>query len=162
MPVVEILSGHVSPETAYVVEDYPYGFRLRCKIRYWLEFKSRVGVRFVSQTTNPKRPGEPWNKPKASTYFRFGGAMFLDEKGHVHWSGLSEYSDGAEATAWLATYGAGLPPDARAAAELWCKAKVAYDAKREAGAGMAESAAEAMRAAGGDLVLHEAGKKAAQ
>jgi hypothetical protein len=29
-----ILPDHTTPETAYVVDDYPYGFTLRCKIRY--------------------------------------------------------------------------------------------------------------------------------
>lgn len=80
---MQILEGHVSPETAYVVDDYPYGFRLRCKIRYWLEHKPGHGVRLVSQTTNPKRPGEIWNKPKASTYCTFSGCMYLDDNGHV-------------------------------------------------------------------------------
>jgi hypothetical protein len=64
--------GHVSPETAFVVEDYPYGGGLRCKIRYWLEFKRGQGFRFMSQTTDPRKAenGKPevWNKPKASTY----------------------------------------------------------------------------------------------
>src|SRR6516165_4444148 len=64
---MQILSGHISPETAYVVEDYPYGLRLRCRIRYWLEHTPKRGFRFWSQTTNPKR-GNIWNKPKASTY----------------------------------------------------------------------------------------------
>ena len=58
-----LLSGHTSPATAYTVDDYPYGFRLRCKIRYWLEYTPKRGVRLWSQTTNPKRPGEVWNKP---------------------------------------------------------------------------------------------------
>ncbi len=35
--IIKILNGHISPETAYVVEDYPYGYTLRCTIRYWLE-----------------------------------------------------------------------------------------------------------------------------
>ena len=51
----QILQGHTSPETAYVVDDYPYGYTLRCRIRYWLEVNERHGVRFVSQTTNPMR-----------------------------------------------------------------------------------------------------------
>jgi hypothetical protein len=80
---MQILSGHVSPESAYVVDDYPYGFRLRCKIRYWLEYAPRKGFRFVSQTTNPKAAGEVWNKPKASTYASIAGAMFLDDSNHV-------------------------------------------------------------------------------
>jgi hypothetical protein len=125
-----ILTGHVSPETAYVVEDYPYGFRLRCKIRYWLEFNPKKGFRFWSQTTNPKRPGEVWNKPKASTYCRFGGAMYLNSEGHVKWVGLTEYSDGKEAQSFLEHWGAGVPEAGRALLNKWVAAKVAYDAAR--------------------------------
>lgn len=142
---MHVLTGHVSPETAYVVEDYPYGFRLRCRIRYWLEYKPGKGVRFVSQTTNPKR-GDAWNKPKASTYGRFGGAMYLDENGHVHWSALTEYTDGAEATAWLTSYGAGLPDAARKPAEDWAALKRAYDAARADGADMHAAAVAALTA----------------
>ena len=60
------LYGHTSEATAYVVADYPYGFRERTQIRYWLEHKPKKGWRFVSQTLNPKT--SRWNKPKASTY----------------------------------------------------------------------------------------------
>ena len=67
-----ILNGHTSPETAYVVQDYPYGYRLRCKIRYWLETATKGAkageTRCMSQTTNPKLTGEHWNTPKGSTY----------------------------------------------------------------------------------------------
>lgn len=127
---MEILKGHVSPETAYVVDDYPYGFRLRCKIRYWLEFHPKRGFRFVSQTSNPKRPGLVWNKPKASTYCRFGGAMYLNGDGHVRWVGLTEYSNGAEAKAFADKYGAGVPEAGRELLNKWVAAKVAYDAAR--------------------------------
>jgi hypothetical protein len=129
MTVSKILSGHVSPATAYLVEDYPYGFRLRCQIRYWLEYKPNHGFRFMSQTTNPKRPGVVWNKPKGSTYSRFGACMYLDENDHVQWTGLSEYSDAAEAQAFLDTYGAGVPEAGKALTEKWVKAKLAYEAK---------------------------------
>lgn len=129
---MKLLLDHVSPETAYVVADYPYGFRLRCKIRYWLEYAPKRGFRFVSQTTNPKR-GDVWNKPKASTYSRFGGAMYLDENDHVQWSGLSEYSSGAEAKAWADTYGAGVPEAGRALLAKWVAAKLAYDNNRAPG-----------------------------
>lgn len=86
--------GHKSEETAYVVEDYPYGYKLRCTIRYWLEFKPSKGYRFVSQTKNPKN--NRWNAPKASTYMSVSGCMFLDENGHVKWSGVSHYSSLAD------------------------------------------------------------------
>lgn len=130
---MQLLKGHTSPETAYVVEDYPYGFRLRCKMRYWLEYKPANGFRWVTQTTNPKRPGEVWNKPKASTYYRFGGAMFLDEVGHVKWSGLSEYCDGAEAKAWADKYGEAVPEAGQKNLAKWVAAKLAYDGNRQKG-----------------------------
>lgn len=90
------LYGHSSPDTAYVVNDYPYGRRLRCKIRYWLESDKRRGVRFVSQTTNPKMAGERWNKPKPSTYALVDGCMYLDSDGHVKWYTLHELSGADE------------------------------------------------------------------
>lgn len=85
------LYGHTSEATAYVVDDYPYGFRERTKIRYWLEAKPKKGWRFISQTLNPKT--QRWNKPKASTYVDFAAAMFLDSNGHVQWEGIGQYSD---------------------------------------------------------------------
>jgi hypothetical protein len=85
------LYGHTSEATAYVVDDYPYGFRERTQIRYWLEHKPKKGWRFVSQTLNPKTGR--WNKPKASTYAEWGAAMYLDENGHVQWTGVGPYTD---------------------------------------------------------------------
>lgn len=83
----QLLFGHDDETTAYVVDDYPYGFRLRCKIRYWIETHPKRGDRFCSQTTNPKVAGEVWNKPKKSTYVEVG-VMYLDDEGHVKWTGL--------------------------------------------------------------------------
>jgi hypothetical protein len=85
------LYGHTSEATAYYVHDYPYGFRERTQIRYWLESKPKKGWRFVSQTMNPKTIR--WNKPKASTYSEWGGAMYLDDQDHVQWTGIGPYSD---------------------------------------------------------------------
>lgn len=117
---------HISPETAYLVADYPFGFRLRCQIRYWLEFQPKKGFRLWSQTTNPKRPGTVWNKPKASTYAKFGAAMYLDENGHVKWAGLTEYSDIAEIEAFIDTYFDGVPEAGRKTLKAWLAAKTAY------------------------------------
>lgn len=79
------LQGHISPESAYVVNDYPYSFRLRCKIRYWIETKKGFGQRFCSQTLNPKTG--TWNKPKASTY-EVIIIMILNEQDHVTYETL--------------------------------------------------------------------------
>lgn len=95
------LYGHTSPETAYLVADYPYGFKLRCKMRCWLEYKPNKGFRFCTQTTNPKVPYEKWNAIKQSTYCRIAGNMFLDDDNHVHWSGVSEYSEPKEVSDFL-------------------------------------------------------------
>jgi len=96
------LYGHTNEATAYLVDDYPYG-GLRTQIRYWLEGpKPKKGWRFVSQTVNPKTG--KWNKPKASTYSDWGGAMFLDDKGHVHWDGVGPYSDEKKILAFVQAF----------------------------------------------------------
>lgn len=87
---VTILTGHTSPETALVVEDYPCGLKLRCTIRYWVE-KAATGPktgqqRFVSQTTNPKK-NNAWNTPKTATYTGMVW-MFRDHEGRVTWDGV--------------------------------------------------------------------------
>ncbi len=131
---MEFLKEHVSPETAYVIDDYPYGFRLRCKIRYWIEYKPKFGFRLVSQTSNPKKPGLVWNKPNAGTYSPFGMAMFLDpETGHVHHAGL-HYTDATEAVAWRDKYGEGVPEPHRKILDAWIKFKLNHEAKANANA----------------------------
>lgn len=126
--LMTILSGHTTPETAYVVNDYPYGFRLRCKIRYWLEWAgSKKGFRLWSQTTNPKKSFECWNKPKASTFCRFGGGMFLDDAGHVDWAGLTEYSSIEECVSFRDHFGATMPEEAQTFLKYWITRKLQYE-----------------------------------
>lgn len=76
-----ILPGHTSEETAYLVEDYPYGFRQRTSIRYWIETKNSQGQRYCHQTLNPKT-GQ-WNKPKYSTYAKIILIGLNSENNHV-------------------------------------------------------------------------------
>jgi hypothetical protein len=89
-----VLRGHVSQDTAFLVDDYPYSFELRCQIRYWLHTadkgSARGQVRLMSQTTNPKVSGTRWNKPKPSTYSPWA-VMYEDSIGHVHWWPVSEW-----------------------------------------------------------------------
>jgi hypothetical protein len=117
----------ISPDSAYVVADYPYGFTLRCSIRYWIEYKPGKGFRFVSQTTNPKKAGVVWNKPKASTYDRFGAAMYLDDNGQVQWAGLSEYADYAESKRFLDLYQPGIPQAGLQTTLDWVEMKEIYE-----------------------------------
>ncbi|WP_026423575.1 hypothetical protein [Actinokineospora inagensis] len=91
---VNILRGHTSPDTAYLVDDYPYGRTLRCQIRYWVENgkrgKHRRLQRFMSQTTDPQRDYLYWNNPKASTYTELV-VMFLNSEEHVRSFHVSEH-----------------------------------------------------------------------
>lgn len=106
--VITTLTGHVSQDTAYLVTDYPYGFRLRCQKRYWIEW-TKNGARLVEQTSNPKRAGLVWNAPKKSTYSDLK-ALYLDENGHVQSWGISlEWSDSDKWNGWLEKFGHTLP-----------------------------------------------------
>lgn len=91
IPRLNILTGHNDPDSAYLVDDYPYGRSLRCQIRYWIDTrpsgKNKGDQRFARQTTNPKRPGTVWNKPHYSTYSGFA-FLYLDGNGHVQWVGI--------------------------------------------------------------------------
>ena len=144
---MDALSGHTTPETALIITDYPYGFRLRCTIRYWLEYKPGKGYRFCSQTTNPKKAGAVWNTPKASTYSRFGGVMLRNpDDGHITWSGVGVYDDTARCEQFFAAYGHTLPEEGRAVLEQWVTKKRAYDAAKAAGHDMIAAAAIAAKA----------------
>lgn len=90
---ITALKGHNSADTAYVVADYPYGFKLRTQIRYWLE-TNKNGTRFVSQTLNPKT-GQ-WNKPKACTYRQLGVMIRDESNGHINWTGWTPYAGESE------------------------------------------------------------------
>ena len=105
-PVIErvtVLHGHVSPDTAFLIEDYPYG-QLRCQRRVWIDGPPGKGqyegqFRVMRQTNNPKRTGpgrpgpfgegevgpngHPWNAPKAGTYTDWI-VLYRDESnGHI-------------------------------------------------------------------------------
>lgn len=97
------LIGHISEDTAYLVADYPYGFRLRTQIRYWIETKASRGQRLVTQTRNPKRDGAPWNAPKASTYVALR-ALYLAANGHVEHAALPDWPEEPAIEAFVAQY----------------------------------------------------------
>lgn len=84
-----ILVGHTSKETAYKVDDYPWGFRLRTSIHYWIETKEGFGDRFCSYTINPKT-GRAC-APKCGTYSTFLYMYIDEETGHVKHGGIDSY-----------------------------------------------------------------------
>ena len=96
---VELLKDFTNEENALIVENYPYGFRLKTKIKYWIETNKNKGDRFVSQTLNPKT--NLWNKPKYSVYNAVM-VMFKDlENSHIHYFGLWATTDKAEIKTFL-------------------------------------------------------------
>lgn len=111
------LYGHTSEATAYVVNDYPYS-GMRCQIKFWLESDPKKGMRFVSQTQNPKTGR--WNNPKKSTYCFLAMGMYLDEKGHCVHDALHQYSKAKEILEFVQTFSTGYD-----AGKLlyWCLAK---------------------------------------
>jgi hypothetical protein len=113
----QALYGHTSEETAYLVSDYPYGFRARCRIRYWVEYNPKNGYRFVSQTENPKTLR--WNAPKKGTYSLLAGGMYVNEEGHVSYLALS-YHDHPEEFLRFTTVFQDLSDDQRKKLLDWC------------------------------------------
>ena len=126
------LKGHNNADTAYVVADYPYGFKLRTQIRYWLETNTN-GTRFVSQTLNPKTGAG--NKPKASTYCPFGVMVRDEDNGHISWTGWTPYGGESELRQFLRDFDAVLTDadKAYAAVTLQMYAKIAARLEKAAG-----------------------------
>jgi len=85
-----VQNGHNSPESAYIIQDYPYG-RLRCQMRVWIETNNK-GQRYVTQTSNPKRNQDWGNKPKASIYQHISLIVLNSTNGHVEHHGLSQFA----------------------------------------------------------------------
>ena len=83
------LYNHTSEETAYVVKDYPWGFRMRTEQRAWIE-SNKNGDRFIVQTKDP-RNGK-WCAPKKSTYAPLK-VLYLDEQGHLQYFFLKHSAD---------------------------------------------------------------------
>ncbi len=101
-PIV-VPSTAVSSETAYVVKNWPYGFRLRCEMRFWIETRPGFGQRVCQQTTNPKR-NNTLNKPKAGGYHAFALVVMQDAETTI-FPGLSLYSGPADFAKMRTLYG---------------------------------------------------------
>jgi len=81
--------GHTDEATALEVKNYPWGFRLRTSIFYWIETVPKKGDRFCHYTIDP-RNGRKCT-PKKSTFSNIA-VMGTDENGHVKFSGVTIYT----------------------------------------------------------------------
>lgn len=83
-----ILRGYTTKETAYEVKDYPWGFKLRTSIFYWIESAKGKGDRVCSYTIDPKNGREC--KPKKGTYGPFK-YLYKNGDGHVTSGGIDAF-----------------------------------------------------------------------
>lgn len=75
-------------ENSVEVDNYPWGFRLKTKRRYWIE-TTKNGDRFCYATLNPKT--DQWCKPKKSTYSAV--VILVDDNGYITSYSLSKCAD---------------------------------------------------------------------
>lgn len=99
----QVLTGHDTEETAFVVGDYPAGYQKRCQIRYWVETGSK-GQRVCTQTSNLEKPGQ-WNAVKRSTYTDIKVLYIDPNTKHVKDASLGRHATKKEVDAFLETYG---------------------------------------------------------
>ncbi len=77
----EILESSIT--NPVTVENYPWGFKLKTQQRYWIEYRPKMGFRFMTQTLDPRT--NKWCKPKGSTYYT-AAFMYRDaETGYIKW-----------------------------------------------------------------------------
>lgn len=81
---------HTTGDTGYIVDDYPYGFNQRTKIRFWVETNPKHGQRLCSQTLNPKT--QKWNTVKCGVYKSVVRLYVNEINGHIGKSEYREYS----------------------------------------------------------------------
>ena len=110
------LFGYTSEATAYLIEDYPYGFTLRCQKKVWIETDPKRGQRTVEMSSNPKRAGLHWNTPKKSTCDSLCAAFIVeasdvdgkkytqDDVGHVKFMRIGDGGDVAFLERYNAMY----------------------------------------------------------
>lgn len=71
---------HNNEQNALIVQNYPYGFRLKTQAKYFIETTNK-GDRLVFITLNPKT--NKWNNPKKSTYSDIMVLIKEKETGHI-------------------------------------------------------------------------------
>ena len=72
---------HVSPETAYVVQDGAQVNFVRTQKRFWIETKKRYGQRRATQIKDPKT--NTWG-PVTYSWYSTIFTLFLDDCGNIY------------------------------------------------------------------------------
>jgi len=87
----EYLNPQPTQENPVIVDNYPWGFRLKTKVRYWVETRKGHGDRFVKQTLNPKT--NKWCNPKRGTYSDLILVYRDTENGYIEHSVMASHWD---------------------------------------------------------------------
>jgi len=59
--------------------------------------------------------------------------MYLDERGHVHWTGLNEYDSVKECVDWRDKFGSAMEPEAQQFLKAWITRKLAFEQAKSEG-----------------------------
>lgn len=79
---IQSLNIFKSSQGQHTSENYPWGYKLKTKALFFMEFNPKKGFRLVQITTNPKTGREC--KPKKSTYCDDGlDFLYFNEENHV-------------------------------------------------------------------------------
>ena len=102
-------------ESAHVATNYPYG-RLRCEMRFWIEYKPGKGFRECMRSKNPKNG--TWNKTHVETYHE-GLINYVEaETGHIKFARFSFY-DKKFASEFYAAFESGLSFEGKKMLKFW-------------------------------------------
>jgi hypothetical protein len=87
---IKQIVGADSLATAYVVGNYPYGFKLKTDKYYYVDSDPKKGQRLVEVTKNPKTG--LLNKPVKATYKDLVVLYLAEDTGYVTFDVLSAYA----------------------------------------------------------------------
>jgi len=99
---LNILTKQPTELEPYVINDYPYGFRLRTKMMVWKE-TNKYGERYCTATINPKTG--LLNHPKYSNYSDILLIGIETDTGRISYTTLNlAYNSEEKAEEWLKQY----------------------------------------------------------
>lgn len=119
---------HNSFETAFLIEDYPYGRTLRCQKKVWIEKATKGSqkgkMRVCYRTTNPKYEKEVWNKQHNGEYSQLLFLYIEKDTGYIKDTGIGSLGDLEYIEKWKAEWYNLLDEEQKNAVDMTHKASV--------------------------------------
>lgn len=101
-PTYTVLKNHTTFDNGAEVDNYPWGFSLKTKRRYWIETSKTHGQRLAYATMSPKT-GQ-WCKPKRGTYSYIKLLLKQDDNGYIVTDSVSKYASSETMSNFLTKY----------------------------------------------------------